>query len=76
MRLTVKDVPGVIASISAKLAKFKISINSIQQKVEGDKASVIFMLHRTSESSVKKAVEAIKEVDTVYSVDAIIRVEE
>jgi hypothetical protein len=44
--------------------------------VEGDKASVIFMLHRTSESSVKKAVEAIKEVDTVYSVDAIIRVEE
>lgn len=75
IRMTVKDIPGVIASVSAKLAKNGISINSIQQQVDGDKASVIFMLHKTGENSIKKAISELKSVNSVYSVDAIIRVE-
>lgn len=75
IRLTVKDIPGVIAGVSTKLAKYQISINSIQQQVEGDKAAIIFMLHKTGENSIKKAITEIKTLNSVFSVDSIIRVE-
>ncbi len=75
IRMTVKDIPGVVASISTKLAKYNISINSIQQQVYDDKAALIFMLHKTSEIGIKKAIQEIEKVSSVFSVDAIIRVE-
>ncbi|MGI6522761.1 MAG: ACT domain-containing protein [Christensenellales bacterium] len=57
IRMTVKDLPGVIASVSSVFGRLKISINSIQQELMGDKAYVIFMLHKTHESAVKKSHE-------------------
>lgn len=75
LRMTVRDIPGVIAGVSAKFAKYHISINSIQQQVDGDKAEVIFMLHKTGENSIKKAISEIKKLSSVFSVDSIIRVE-
>jgi homoserine dehydrogenase len=76
IRMTVKDVPGVIASVAAVFAKYHISINSIQQQVQGEDASVIFMIHKTGESGIKKALESIADIGTVKSIDALIRVEE
>lgn len=76
IRMTVKDVPGVIASVSTVFAKYAISINSIQQQVQGQSASVIFMIHKTGERSITKALEAIRMINTVESIDAVIRVEE
>lgn len=74
--MTVKDVPGVIAAISSAFAKNSISINSIQQQVQGQNASIIFMIHKTGERGIKKALEAIRVINTVESIDALIRVEE
>lgn len=76
IRMTVKDLPGVIASVSGVLGRHKISINSIQQEVQGHSASIIFMLQKTGENSIKKAMSVISKLSTVESVDAIIRVEE
>ncbi|MDD4316263.1 MAG: homoserine dehydrogenase [Clostridia bacterium] len=76
IRMTVKDVPGVIAAISSAFAKNSISINSIQQQVQGQNASIIFMIHKTGERGIKKALEAIRVINTVESIDALIRVEE
>ncbi|HHU43027.1 MAG: homoserine dehydrogenase [Bacillota bacterium] len=75
IRMTVKDLPGVIASVSSVFGRLKISINSIQQELMGDKAYVIFMLHKTHESAVKKAMSQIEKLSVVESVDSIIRVE-
>lgn len=75
IRMTVKDIPGVVAGISTKLAKYNISINSIQQQVNEDKAALIFMLHETSELSVNKSIVEIEKLSAVFSVDSIIRVE-
>lgn len=76
IRMTVKDVPGVIASVSTVFAKHSISINSIQQQIQGKSASVIFMIHKTGEKSITKALDAIRLINTVESIDAVIRVEE
>lgn len=76
IRMTVKDVPGVIAAVSSAFAKYKISINSLQQQVKGKLASVIFMIHKTGENSINKAVIDINKLPTIEQVDAIIRVEE
>jgi len=76
VRLTVQDKPGVLAKIGAAFGRCKVSIETMQQQVESGKASIIFLIHKTEEDSIRKAIEAIKELDVVSSVDAIIRVEE
>lgn len=76
IRMTVDDLPGVLASISGAFGKNNVSINSMQQKIEGDSASIIFLIHKTSEKQIKKAIAEIEKIKTVKLVDSIIRVEE
>ncbi len=67
LRIQVKDVPGVIAQMSAILGNKKISISSFIQK-EGqseDNVSLMILTHLTREELIKGAIaeiEAMKEV--------------
>ena len=74
VRMTVEDKAGVLAKIAASFGKYGVSINSVQQRVEEGKASIIFMIHRTSESALNKAATEITSFNDVMSVDTVIRV--
>jgi len=64
IRLQVKDHPGAIASIAARMAEQEISLQSIVQKglsaVDETLMPVVLMTHETTESAVRKALEDIK----------------
>ena len=74
VRMTVADKAGVLAKIASSFGKYGVSIHSVQQQAEEGKASIIFMIHRTSESALNKAAAEIASSNEVYSVDTIIRV--
>ena len=74
VRMSVKDVAGVLAKITNAFGKYSVSINSVQQSADAGLASVTFMIHNTKESAINKAIAEIKSLDSVHSVDALIRV--
>ncbi|MCR4661072.1 MAG: homoserine dehydrogenase [Clostridia bacterium] len=76
LRLTVVDQAGVLSKISSILAKNKVSVNLMQQKNKEDKALLIFLVHKTHEKDLQKAISEIEKLSCVDSVDSIIRVEE
>lgn len=76
VRISAKDVAGVLASVSGVFGKYGISIRSMQQEVVGDEATVIFMTHKTNEKTFNNACKDIKNVRNVKGIEAIIRVEE
>jgi homoserine dehydrogenase len=75
IRITAADESGVLAKIAGVFAKNGMSINCMQQRpVEDGNASIIFFSHVTSEKNICKAVEKIKALTSVRSVNAVIRV--
>lgn len=76
IRLEVIDKPGVLAKVSAIFSKYAISISRMQQKSLEGKASVIFLIHKTKESNMKKAIAKISNLEVVEKVNAVIRVED
>ena len=74
VRMSVKDVAGVLAKITTAFGKYGVSINSVQQSAAEGIASVTFMIHNTRESAINKAIAEIKSLESVNSVDAMIRV--
>ncbi len=77
LRLLVQDTPGVLAGITNTLAKHDISIKSVIQKdVEQDgNASIIMIMHKCSELSMRAALEEIKNSKGVAGIASCIRVE-
>ena len=76
VRMQVLDRPGVLAKISAVFARYGISISSMHQKPLAGKASLIFFIHKTKESLMKKAIANMGKLEVVEKVEAVIRVEE
>ena len=74
VRMTVEDKAGVLAKVATAFGKYGVSINSVQQQADEGKASIIFMIHRTAESKINKAIAEIKSLNEVISVDSLIRV--
>ena len=74
VRMSVKDVAGVLAKITTAFGKYGVSINSVQQTANEGVASVTFMIHNTRESAINKAIAEIKSLESVNTVDALIRV--
>lgn len=74
VRMTVEDKAGVLAKIASTLGKYDVSINTLQQTANDGAASIIFMIHKTKESNINKALAEIKSLNEVDSVDALIRV--
>lgn len=77
LRLRVKDVPGVIASISRILADRGIGIMSVQQpEVEsGGDADLMMMLHKAPFGTMQAAKQDIAALPVVVSEPVMLRVE-
>lgn len=76
LRMKVKDEEGVLAKIAALFGKNHVSINTMIQESDGENAKIIFLIHKTGEKNVKKAMQDVALLPCVESVDAVIRVEE
>lgn len=77
IRLTVEDANGVLAKIANCFAKHKVGIKQVKQSAGVDgKTPVIIITHECQESCVKKAIDKIKNLAHVYSVDTIIHLED
>lgn len=76
VRMSVDDETGVLAKIAGVFAANKVSINTMIQESEGGVAKIIFLIHKTGENNINKALEKIEKLPCVQSVDSLIRVEE
>ena len=79
LRLSVDDKPGVLAKISGVFAKCGMSIVQIAQKLnatdlEPGKVPLVIVTHKTTENTVKKAVEKINALN-MGKVETLIHVE-
>jgi len=81
IRLTVLDRIGAFAAIAKRMAENDISLESIVQRPPMDDAAregvktVILVTHETTESAVKKALEAILKDDHLVDKPQMIRIE-
>lgn len=76
IRMRVRDEEGVLAKIAGVFGKNHVSINTMIQESKDGTANIIFLIHKTGESNIKKAIVCLENTDCVISVDALIRVEE
>jgi homoserine dehydrogenase len=77
LRMSVRDVPGVLAEIARELAKAGISIGSMVQRPAGEgQASLIFLTHRAIEKHVRAAINIIESMAFMSSKIVLLRVEE
>jgi len=77
LRLQVDDQSGVLASITSTLGKFGISIESMLQKPTKNEeiAKLLFTTHKTKESKMQDAINALKALDVVHGSVAMMRIE-
>lgn len=77
LRMTVDDVPGVLADIARELANAGISIGSmIQQPSEQGYARLVFLTHSAPEQAVNRAIASIESMPFMRSQVTRLRVEE
>ncbi|HEY8444080.1 MAG TPA: homoserine dehydrogenase [Clostridia bacterium] len=75
MVLNCADKPGVLAQTAAVLGNNGVSIDSVIQKGKNNEfARVVFLTHKTSELSMKKALKELEELKVVDSIESVIRV--
>jgi homoserine dehydrogenase len=83
LRLTARDVPGVIGGIGTTLARHDISIASVVQKepvAEEDKRApgvvpLVILLHETRERQIRAALRDLKRLTVVRSKPQVLRIE-
>ncbi len=80
LRFTVRDLPGVLASITTILGNYAISIESMVQtaRLEADKnvVSIVVLTHEVLEGDIMKALSEIDKLSTVKEKTAYIRIED
>lgn len=73
--MTAVDKAGVLSKITDVFGRAGVSISSISQKeVTGGDVPVVIMTHVTEENAVRASIAEIENLDSVASVDSIIRV--
>lgn len=76
IKLSVKDITGVLSKISGIFAKNDVSIEEAKQVAEKDGVvPMVIVTHACPESAVNKAIDKLKSLDGVVSVDSILRIE-
>ncbi len=78
LRLSVKDVPGVLASITDILGKAGISLAQVQQqgRREGEYVPLVVITHEAAQADAKSAIKAIDALATVEAGTVCIRIEQ
>ena len=74
----VTDAPGVLGRVATTFGENQVSIQSMEQAGTGDdtanEAQLIFVTHVASESDVQATLDALRSLDVVRSVGAVLRV--
>lgn len=78
LRISVKDQPGVLASIASVLGNQNVSIATVIQKRtnENNQAEIVLVTHKVAEHNLKDAITIISSLSSVEKIENIIRVEE
>jgi homoserine dehydrogenase len=77
IRLSVQDKAGVLAKISGAFSKSCVSIKEVKQvSCDDKKAQIIIITHLCKESLVKKTLNKLENLDEVFAVDGMIRIED
>ena len=74
IRLSVKDEPGVLATIAGLFGENNVSIESVIQEGRGDNAELVLVTHEAAENNLNKSIGSIEKLDSVSSVTSTIRV--
>jgi homoserine dehydrogenase len=72
--LDAADRPGVLASIAGVFGKHDVSIQSMQQKGQGDEARLIFVTHLAREAALSATIHEVRDLDVVERVGSVLRV--
>ncbi len=77
VRLSVHDAPGTMAAIAAVFARHGVSLKDVLQLGEraGGSSHITFMTHTARELSVQAALDEIRGLPCVHSVESVIRAE-
>lgn len=77
LRLTVKDMPGVIASVATILAEHQISLEAMRQKQRNaaELVPVVMITHLTTEGNLQAAIRRIEALSTIAGEVLILRKE-
>ncbi|MQG09463.1 MAG: homoserine dehydrogenase [SAR202 cluster bacterium] len=77
LRLNVSDKPGVLASIAMEFGGKNISISSVLQKDLHDdgSADLVIMTYPSLERDMQSSIKQINNLDTVFNIESMIRVE-
>jgi len=77
IRFAGADKPGVLAKVSGILARYKISIASVNQKerITSQVVPIVMMTHRAIEANMQKALKEIGNLSTIKGKPIRIRVE-
>ena len=75
LRFEVKDKPGVLSSITNRLAKYKISIKRIIQTPDkkNKRATIVIITHKTTEINSKKCLSIFKNNKHILKFPTLIR---
>ena len=72
--LDAADRPGVLSTISGVFGEHEVSIQSMQQKGQGDDARLIFVTHLAREADVAATIRAVRDLEAVKQVGSVLRV--
>lgn len=76
IRISVKDRPGVLASIAGVFGNTNVSLASvIQKRLEGHYAELVLITHKVQEANLRDALAVIEGLSVVDQVGTVIRVE-
>ena len=74
IRMTVKDSPGVLASIAGVFGNNDVSIESVIQKSRDEgKAELILITHLTKEENLRDSLMVLRDMKIVGAIDNVIR---
>jgi homoserine dehydrogenase len=75
LRFEVKDKPGVLSSITNRLAKFKISVKRIIQtpNKKNNKATIVIITHKTTEINSRNCLSIFKRNKNILKFPTLIR---
>jgi homoserine dehydrogenase len=72
--LDAADRPGVLSTISGVFGRHGVSIQSMQQKGQGDDARLIFVTHLAREADVAATIREVRDLEAVKRVGSVLRV--
>jgi homoserine dehydrogenase len=79
--MTVKDRPGVLASVATEFGNREISIAEVRQEgildAHGDPsgARIVVVTHRATDAALSDTVASLSELDVVQEVNSVLRLE-